>query len=112
MGLPKGEGALRGWGDWYHDRYVACVIYRAKQAIELRLRASEFLDWVVALIPAPRKSRHRCFRVLAPNSPWRTLVTTQGGWKLTAGSKAPRPRPVLEVAGATRTGKGARYVWA
>ena len=29
-----------------------------------------------------------------------------------AGSKAARPKPVREVAGATRPGKGARYVWA
>ena len=64
------------------------------------------------LIPPPRKHRQRYFGVLAPNSPWRALVTAQAGRKLTAGSKAPRPKPVREVAGATRPGKGARYMWA
>ena len=28
------------------------------------------------------------------------------------GSKAPRPKPVREVSGATRPGQGARYMWA
>ena len=83
-----------------------------QRCIELRLSASEFLDRIEALMPPPRKYRHRSFGVLAPNSPWRALVTAQAGRQLTAGSKAPRPKPVREVAGATRTGKGSRYVWA
>ena len=66
----------------------------------------------MALIPPPRKHRHRYFGVLAPNSPWRAQVTAQAGRKLPAGSKAPWPKPVREVAGATRPGKGARYLWA
>jgi len=64
------------------------------------------------LIPPPRKYRHRYFWVLALNSPWRALVTAQAGRKLTAGSKASRPKTVCEVAGATRPGQGARYMWA
>ena len=40
-----------------------------QRSIELWLRASEFLDRVAALIPPPRKHRHRYFGVLAPNSP-------------------------------------------
>ena len=64
------------------------------------------------MIAPPRNHRYRYFGVLAPNSPWRALVTAQAGRQLTAGSKAPRPKPVREVAGATRTGKGSRYVWA
>ena len=40
------------------------------------------------------------------------LVTAQAGRKLPAGSKAPRPKPVREVAGATRPGQVARYMWA
>ena len=35
-------------------------------------------------------------------------MTAQAGRQLTAGSKAPRPKPVREVAGATRLGQGAR----
>ena len=60
----------------------------------------------------PRKHRQRSIRVLAPNSPWRAQVTAQAGWKLPAGSNAPRPKPVREVAGATRPGQGVRYMWA
>ena len=83
----------------------------AKQ-IGLGLSTSEFLDRIAALIAPPRKHRQRYFGVLAPNSPWRALVTAQAGRQLTAGSKAPRPKPVREVAGAARTGQGARYMWA
>ena len=50
-----------------------------QRCIELRLSASEFLDRIAALIPPPRKYRHRYFVVLAPNSPWRALVTAQAG---------------------------------
>ena len=39
-------------------------------------------------------------------------MTAQAGRKLTAGSKAPRPKPVRKVAGATGPGQGARYMWA
>ena len=67
---------------------------------------------MVMVIPPPRKHRQRYFGVLPPNSLWRALVTAQAGRKLTAGSKAPRPKPEREVAGATRPGQGARYMWA
>ena len=80
--------------------------------VELQLSTGEFLDRIAALIPPPRKHRQRYFGVLAPNSSWRALVTAQAGRQLTAGSKAPRPKPVREVAGATRPGQGARYLWA
>ena len=39
-------------------------------------------------------------------------MTAQAGWKLAAGSRAPRPKTLREVAGATRPGKGVRYMWA
>ena len=64
------------------------------------------------MIPPPCKHRQRYFGVLAPNSPWRAPVTAQADRKLMAGSKAPRPKAVREVAGATRPGQGARYMWA
>ena len=44
-----------------------------------RLSASEFLDRIAALMPPPHKHQHRYFGVLAPNSPWRALVTAQAG---------------------------------
>ena len=93
------------------DRLLQSVVVRVRvgqqRPIELRLSASEFLDRIALLVPPPRKHRHHYFGVLAPNSPWRALVKAQAGRKLTAGSKAPRPKPVREVAGATRPGQGA-----
>ena len=55
-----------------------------QRSIELRLSASEFLDRVAALIPPPRKHRHRYFGVLAPNSPWRSKWCSKvwrRGWR-------------------------------
>ena len=46
-------------------------------AIELRLNPSEFLDRVAALIPLPRKHRHRYFRVLAALVPMRQAARMQ-----------------------------------
>ena len=82
-----------------------------RRSIELWLSASEFLDRVAALIPPPRKHRHRYFGVLAPNSPWRALLA-QAGRTPGAGSKASRPKTVRADFGATRTGHPARYLCA
>ena len=62
--------------------------------IELQLSASEFLDRVAALIPPPRKHRQRYFGVLAPNSPWRALVTAQAIRRKTLVGKIPSLRPL------------------
>ena len=83
-----------------------------QRSIELRLSASEFLDRVAALIPPPRKHRHRYLGVLAPNSPCRALAAANAGWKRGAGSMAPRPKTVRTDFGATRAGHPARYLWA
>ena len=80
--------------------------------IGMCLSVSKFLDRAAALIPPPRKHRHRYFGVLAPNSPWRALVAANAGRKLGAGSKAPRPKTVRTDFGATRAGHPARYLWA
>ena len=98
----------------YRLPWPALAGYRGGQqrSIELQLSTSEFLDRIAALIPPPRKHLHRYFGVLAPNSPWRSQVTVQAGWKLTAGSKAPPPKPVRKVSGATRPVQGARCMWA
>ncbi len=79
---------------------------------ELRLSASDFLDRVALLIPPPRKHRHHYFGVLAPNSPWRALVTAQAGRKLAAERKPPRPKVADADSGAPRSGHLARYLWA
>ena len=99
----------------YRLPWAALQWHRPEQqqkSIELRLSASEFLDRVAALIPPPRKHRHRYFGVVAPNSPWRALVAANAGRKLGAGSKAPRPKKVRTDFGATRAGHPARYSWA
>ena len=46
---------------------------------ELYLTPLEFLDRLAALIPPPRKHRHRYHGVLAPNSPLRPAVTAYAG---------------------------------
>ena len=85
---------------------------RPQRFIELWISACEFLDRVAPLIPPPRKHRHRYFGVLAPNPPWRAMVTAHDGRKLAAGSKAPRPKTVRTDCDATRAGHPARYLWA
>ena len=76
------------------------------------MSASEFLDRIALLVPPPRKHRHRYFGVLAPNSPWRELVTAQAGRKLAAGRKPPRPKAADADSGAARSGHPARCWWA
>lgn len=48
-----------------------------KGRTEMILTPEELLDRIAALIPPPRKHRHRYFGVLAPNSPWRKAVTAR-----------------------------------
>lgn len=45
----------------------------------LYLRPLAFLDCIAALVPPPRKHRHRYHGVLAPNSPLRPTVTAYAG---------------------------------
>ena len=88
------------------------VVVTLPMPAELRLSASEFLDRVALLIPPPRKHRHRYFGVLAPNSPWREVVTAQAGRKLAAGRKPPRPKAADVDSGAPRSIYPTRYLWA
>ncbi len=50
--------------------------------------------------------------MLAPNLPWRELVTAQAGRTLAAGRKPPRPQAADSHSGAPRSGHPARYLWA
>ncbi len=75
-----------------YQRVNLAQFCHSPQLDELRLSASEFLDRVALLIPPPRKHRHLYFGVLAPNSPWRELVTAQAGRKLAVGRKPPQPK--------------------
>jgi len=51
---------------------------------EVFLSPAEFLDRIAALVPPPRRHRHRYFGVLAPNSPWRETVTARAGLPIEA----------------------------
>jgi hypothetical protein len=66
----------------------------------------EFMDRLAALIPPPRRHRHRYYGVLAPNSPLRPAVT--------ALAAAPEPGPVEAetVAEESLVSRAARVVWA
>jgi hypothetical protein len=43
--------------------------------VVLKLQPLELIDKLVALIPPPRRHRHRYHGVLAPNAPWREQIT-------------------------------------
>ena len=82
-----GDGAqVRYWLPW-----AVLQGHRVGQQrpLELRLSASEFLDRIALLVPPPRKHRHHYFGVLAPNSPWRALVTASGWAEAGGGEQAP-----------------------
>lgn len=66
----------------------------------------ELMDRLAALIPPPRRHRHRYYGVLAPNSPLRPAVT--------ALAAAPEPVPARAdaVAEESSVSRAARYVWA
>ena len=99
---PMFAGERLPWAALYGHRPEQ----RQQRSIELRLSPSEFLDRVAALIPPPRKHRHRYFGVLAPNLLWRALVAANAGRKLGAGSKAPVAKDSVQTfwrhAGRTR----------
>jgi len=94
------------------------VIYRLpKPAMdgrtELVLTPLEFLDRIAALIPPPRRHRHRYHGVLAPNSPLRQAVTAYRGEGLGAEpiesqtDRSHDPEPAQEESGRRSP---ARYV--
>ena len=58
------------------------IIPRPDGQTVLYLTPLEFLDKLAALIPPPRKHRHRYHGVLAPNAPLRQAVTAYAGLPL------------------------------
>ena len=92
--------------------------------VSLMLTPLELLDRLAALIPPPRRHRHRYFGVLAPNSPLRTAVTAlAGAGAPTLGAETPAtvvpaptapgpsPAPAAEPAEPIHR-QAARYAWA
>lgn len=72
------------------------------------LTPQELMDRLAALIPPPRRHRHRYYGVLAPNSPLRPAVTAL------AAAPEPEPGPVEAetVAQESLVSRAARVVWA
>jgi hypothetical protein len=78
----------------------------------LRLSPSEFFDRIAALIPPPRRHRHRYFGVLAPNAPLRAAVTARAGLPI-GGEPAQEAQQQHDVAAVNEKGSGtAHYLWA
>jgi len=78
-------------------------------SVSLILTPMELLDRLAALIPPPRRHRHRYFGVLAPNSPQREAVTALAAKIETA---ADIPQAAGSLAGESLVCQAARYAWA
>jgi hypothetical protein len=78
----------------------------------LLLTPLEFLDRIAQLIPPPRRHRHRYFGVLAPNSPWRQVVTARAGVAIENEGVSSPPDPSTGAAEEAPTAHPARYLWA
>ena len=78
-------------------------------SVGLLLTPLERLERLAALIPPPRRHRHRYYGVLAPNAPRRAAVT---GEVPAAEQGAAVPNTPAEVADEPLHRRAARYVWA
>ena len=95
-------------------------------SVTLMLTPLELLDRLAALIPPPRRHRHRYFGVLAPNAPLRSAVTAPAGPRAetpaaqtpAAAAAAPPPAPASASAETAQAAeepihrRAARYAWA
>jgi hypothetical protein len=95
-------------------------------SLTLMLTPLELLDCLAALIPPPRRHRHRYFGVLAPNSPLRLAITALAGPQAetpaaqtpAAAAAAAPPAPASASAGTAQAAeepihrRAARYAWA
>jgi hypothetical protein len=88
--------------------------------VSLLLTPMQLLDRLAALIPPPRRHRHRYLGVLAPNSPLRAAVTSlaqPAGEATTTAAVHATPHAAPTPLGETTADepphrKAARYVWA
>ncbi|MEK7737392.1 MAG: transposase [Pseudomonadota bacterium] len=78
-------------------------------SVSLILTPMELLDRLAALIPPPRRHRHRYYGVLAPNSPQREAVTALAAEVEAA---ADIPHAAGSPVGESLVGQAARYAWA
>ena len=92
-------------------------------SVSLMLTPLELIDRLAALIPPPRRHRHRYFGVLAPNAPLRSAVTALArvgiGTPVTVVAAPAPTAPSTSPAGAAEQApeepihrRAARYAWA
>jgi hypothetical protein len=82
-------------------------------SVSLMLTPMQLLDRLAALIPPPRKHRHRYYGALAPNSPLREAVTALAQPAKIAATPTPAvPVPPDAAPAEPLHRKAARYVWA
>lgn len=97
-------------------RDVARVVYclpkpQRDGATALTLTPLELIDHLAALIPPPRRHRHRYHGVLAPNAPLRAAAIALGR-DLTDDPSAPAEAAAPPPAPAPNARSPARYLWA
>jgi len=82
-------------------------------SVSLMLTPLELIERVAALIPPPRRHRHRFYGVLAPNAPLRAAVTARArAVAPTPNAAIPAPAAASEVAEEPIYCRAARYAWA
>jgi hypothetical protein len=116
------ERLLRYWArptfalerlQWLDDERV---VYRLPKPLRdgtpaLTLKPLELIDHLAALIPPPRRHRHRYHGVLAPNALLRTAVTAYG--RDTADDPRARDKIATHATAPVRNARSpARYLWA
>ena len=91
--------------------------------VNLMLTPLELIERLVALIPPPRRHRHRCFGVVAANAPLRAAVTALASPRAAApgantavaaaaSAALPAPSASAEAAEESLYRRAARYAWA
>ncbi len=92
------------------------LVYESKKPgpggkVSVLLTPHQLLDRLAALIPPPRRHRHRYYGVLAPNSPWRSEVTALAAAPGSAETATDNAKASAETE-ETPVRQAARFLWA
>ena len=92
------------------------LVYESKKPgpggkVSVLLTPHQLLDRISALIPPPRRHRHRYYGVLAPNSPWRSGVTALAAAPESSETATAEGKAEAETE-ETHVRQAARFVWA
>ena len=92
------------------------LVYESKKPgpggkVSVLLTPHQLLDRLSALIPPPRRHRHRYYGVLAPNSPWRSAVTALAAAESARDEGKAKAEAEAETE-ETPVRQAARFVWA